>query len=428
MYEEDNYVDEVVKNLSYIGKKYEVRFDWISITMPFKYDSSVGERQATINMVELFCDFLGLGKKDYIYLFNRHINSYTYCYQLGEYIALRFCGVSTKMKIDDDTMIDSFQFEMRGRGCREFENLGNNYYDLFYLLYKVYNGRARRIDIAIDDFCGEYATMERMLSCCFDERFNQIENRLKLKAFRKYPKHHGNAYDGHSIDFGGLSSTKQLVIYDKKAERRVKGERYDGDYYVRFEMRFKERAAESLMQYFFFEDDESLKNDSELTPERINNIGVLGFSLLSGLVDFLEENNYSKENRCKAGVCEWWTKFKDGVAIQLLKMSGETTSTIDSKVDWVDYSVVGALASIILADYNNKDDSDLFPGQSYFIHLIKQIIKKCNDLDFQKRALIIINKKLVMDKKEKMSQNEFDNKIVELNEFAKKLEEMRLPF
>ena len=102
--------------------------------------------------------------------------------------------------------------ELKGEGCREFENknLDKSWMDFLEFFVIRLNANPTRIDLTIDDYDGSIIS------------FEWLKGQLDLENFttnfksKKYTIH-GNSVDGYSIQMGNRSSIQELVIYEKKS-------------------------------------------------------------------------------------------------------------------------------------------------------------------------------------------------------------------
>ena len=95
--------------------------------------------------------------------------------------------------------------ELKGEGCREFENknLDKSWMDFLEFFVIRLNANPTRIDLTIDDYDGSIIS------------FEWLKGQLDLENFttnfksKKYTIH-GNSVDGYSIQMGNRSSIQEL--------------------------------------------------------------------------------------------------------------------------------------------------------------------------------------------------------------------------
>lgn len=93
------------------------------------------------------------------------------------------------------------------------------------------NAKFKRIDIAIDDYSGEDIQLDYI--------HKKIKNHYFTSVFKTNPKPIGTLEDGLTLQFGTNRSDTELVIYDKLKECISRKKEVDKDYWVRYEMRFR---------------------------------------------------------------------------------------------------------------------------------------------------------------------------------------------
>ncbi len=128
-------------------------------------------------------------------------NNFNYQFSLVEHIILRLDGPM------NDCYQKTCHLEMKGEGCRDFEkrNPDKNWVNLIYFMVKL-NARFKRIDIAIDDFKGEYVTKGWLLERINKEQFTYV--------FRSEPNPLGTLKNGLIIQFSSNESKVELAKID----------------------------------------------------------------------------------------------------------------------------------------------------------------------------------------------------------------------
>lgn len=284
-------------------------------------------------------------------------NGYKYQFTLGENITIRFGGQTTKMKkvidldnnIKSETMYDSLNVELKGQACREIERYANfevDYIKLIRYFIEEKSGRCKRFDIAIDDVAGDVISMETV--------YNTLQKGHYTSCFRRKPIQNGEFTKtvdfkdkSLSIYFGKAGGHHkpglELCIYNKKAEREFNNDSYAGDYWVRYEIRYRDDKADELAYYF-------LKNN-------MDNIGEFA----CGQLKFILELKQMKRNSKDSHVERWpvhlaWEKFLDCVKGSRLSQRSPALSTIIKKMNWRDFSLTrqNILLGMVEA-YSHKD-------------------------------------------------------------------------
>ncbi len=232
-------------------------------------------------------------------------NRFQYQYTIGSSITLRLCGPILK------NGYKSCSIELKGEGCREFENasIDKTWIDFLEFFMVRLNASPSRVDITIDDYDGK------------DVTFDYIKRKLDLGLYNTSFKDkdfivHGSAKKGLSIQLGNHSSTQMLVIYEKNKEQISKRKDCFQKYWVRFEMRyFKDKAYDVSM---------NILNQNELDFRKY----VLG--LLYQMLDLKEENNYNIGDQDKVLTDSNWSNFLECVSkakMERYKMRKSTRET-----------------------------------------------------------------------------------------------------
>jgi anti-anti-sigma factor len=135
-------------------------------------------------------------------------NRFKYQYLLGDSIILRLLGPELK------SGYKTCMIELKGEGCREFENknLDKSWMDFLEFFVIRLNANPTRIDLTIDDYDGSIISFEWLKQQLDQENFT---TNFKSKKYTI----HGNSVDGYSIQMGNRSSVQELVIYEKNKEQ-----------------------------------------------------------------------------------------------------------------------------------------------------------------------------------------------------------------
>ena len=217
-------------------------------------------------------------------------NNFKYQYEIAGCITLRFGGPI------NDFGEPTWQVEMKGEGCREFERRrpDQTWRDFFIFLIGL-NMRFKRLDVTSDDKEGKEINIVDL--------YEKSRKRQYVSIFKAKPTYHGVPEDGVTIDFGSRTSMTELCIYDKKKQQENMGNHVDTDYWARYELRFRQQKAEAVVL-------DLLKNYEN------KDIPIYGFDLqafaakaLYAAIDFKEDNNYDEHDQSKVNTDPRWKAF-----------------------------------------------------------------------------------------------------------------------
>lgn len=271
----------------------EIKIDYFSATFPLDVDDNESTMFKVHEMVALMAKYLNV-KNFEVAKAKFATNNFNYQFSLGEHIILRLDGPM------NDCYQKTCHLEMKGEGCRDFErrNPDKTWINLIYFMVEL-NARFKRIDIAIDDFKGEYVTQGWLLEKINKEQFTSI--------FRSEPNPLGTLKNGLTIQFGSNESKVELVIYDKKAEQKKRKKACNRPYWVRYEMRFRSEMAERIAYALSatFADVSVYMYGTKIQE--------FAFRQLYRILDIKADNNYSAKNQTKAPTDERWKLFLNNV-------------------------------------------------------------------------------------------------------------------
>lgn len=277
-----------------------------SFGLECKYDDfELKVIEDTIEQIRTFLDY----SKDEVVKEDFATDRFKFQYSIGNYITLKLGGpVQT-------SGYKSCLLEFKGHACREFEiRTKKSWKDLFKFCFLTLKGHATRIDIAVDDFDGDIAS------------FNKVLSKLETKQFSSGFKNnnyvlHGNDEKGWTIDFGNYSSTQMLCIYQKDKEQRSRKIECKQSYWTRFEMRFfKEKAYDVA---------------TNLMDKEENELSIFGRELLYSMLDIKEDNNYGLENQRHVETVSWWNEFLGNVEKAKLVRRTIRSAYYDSYHAWI---------------------------------------------------------------------------------------------
>ncbi len=280
--------------------------------------------------INLIADFMGYKKEDAIKEpFSQ--NRFKYQYTIGDSIILRLIGPELK------SGYNSCMIELKGEGCREFENtnLDKSWIDLLDFFVVRLNANPTRIDLTIDDYSGDIVTLDWI-----KEQLDK-ENFITTFKSKKYDIH-GNKKDGFSLEFGNQKSTQQLVIYEKLKEQIKKGIDCLQTYWLRFEMRYrKDKAYDVAMNIINLKDESYFRH--------------FVMARLLEMLDIKEENNYNQHNLDKAKTHPLWKQFLEQVDKAKMKRYKIRKSTYETYKNYMNPKIASFFINLIL-----ESENDLF--------------------------------------------------------------------
>ncbi len=252
----------------------------------------------------------------------------TLCYE--EFIYISYGGTTTS-SYDQETI----HLELKGQGCRKFEELGGNWIDLLECAVKF--GKMKRLDIAYDDFTGCLDYM-KLIDKTINHEYSSVCKSLPVIMFSK----DGNEFKSFSITFGSRTSARQLQIYDKKTEREAKNYKVlNLKSWTRIEARFKDKFADEIKDLVLI----SLYN---------KNFDVIAKGLIRNIVEYKEKRDEKNAGRVKNwGV--WDNLLKDSERIDV-KCQYDLEKTITKKANRMKRSVSKTLKMIYLSNPSNFYD------------------------------------------------------------------------
>lgn len=328
--------------------------DYLSVSFPFKNFNDDLEKSVVEQTVWMISSFMGFDKSEIVeeeYATSR----YKYQYQIGDNIILRLIGPELK------NGLPSCHLELRGQGCREFENQGEKtFYDLIHFLVIRLNGNVTRIDIAIDDYEGQYCTIAKIKQA-LDTRFYTTSFRIKTYEL------HGSNEKGWSLQFGSHQSSQMLVIYDKLKEQLTKGIDCEQTFWTRYELRYKKDKAYNVCLNLL---------------EHQEDFQSYVYGLLLDMIDLKVPNNYDENHQYEADTISWWNDFLNNVKkSEIIKYKTKST-TLQRYLEWIQ-PILG-LYFVFRYQYNNRNMKKflltfLDDSKESLEHIDSRKLKKIND-------------------------------------------------
>lgn len=328
--------------------------DYFSGTFPFicyEDDLELAVMEDTLNE---FASFFNYSKEEIIkneYSSNRFLYQYT----IGEEITIRFMGPELK------SGRQSCMIELKGKGCREFENKTNKSWKEFLEYFVImHNVKPTRIDLVIDDYDGTIIHQK--------EVYKLVDAGYYTSVFRSEPKIIDNKTGGFTIQFGEHKSPQMLVIYDKLKEQRKKKQPVNQKYWCRYEMRFTHQKANDIAFNI-------IDTPTEEYPKFI-------YGLLYSMLDLKEVNTYSQESQYKVATHPKWLKFLNNYEKAIITKYDANKKTYENYIKYCQpILALYMFSSIIYNNYNiHQTITDLLElTYSYMDNINKQKVQKINN-------------------------------------------------
>ena len=341
----------------------EVKIDYFSVTFPLQCDDNESLMFKVHEMVRLLALYLNV-KRHEIVQDTYSQNNYNYQYHLGEFIVLRLDGPLNRY------YQRTCHLELKGDACRDFEtrNKDKNWIN-FILFMTQLNSSFKRIDIAIDDYKGDVVDL-KWLS-------NKIKKHLYTSVFKSKPRPIGTIEDGMTIQFGGNESDVELVIYDKKKERIHRKIKDSHIYWLRYEMRFRNKNCERIAYKLA-----ALYEDSKV-PLYGTKLQKFAFEQLYRLLDFKEDNSFDERNQYKAETDSKWIEFLQNVSKGELRKPDDENPLPSSYDTYEKQGMPYFVTFIILKWIKAKSNIDLFNIDIFkstleYLNLSKKRFQKLN--------------------------------------------------
>ncbi|MGM9971491.1 MAG: replication initiation factor domain-containing protein [Anaeroplasmataceae bacterium] len=272
-----------------------VIIDYFRATFELLVVDSNDEEIVVREKVFEIAEFLGVQKGEVCERTFRR-DKYKYMFDLGPEMEIGMIGPKSR------DGIPTCSIHLRGKGCREYEARNpNKTWKHFFEFMLVDNAmKPSRIDVSIDDYEGKDVTIPWLL-----EKLNKKQFTSCFK--HKYHKIHGCDEEGFSIELGSRTSTCQLVIYDKLKEQKKKNKEVNQDYWVRYEMRFFHEKATKVAHEILASFGANRDQNGDIDEAT----GFLKYvnSLLLGVLDIKEDNNYDVAHQCDVKTDSKWNEF-----------------------------------------------------------------------------------------------------------------------
>lgn len=400
-------------------KDVQIHVDYLSFTFPLK--NSIDPMNAFELLKEDIANLFYMTSFNYGILNDWAQDNYRYQLSLGEHIVVRFGGLTTMMKAVEDLengmkshdKYESCMVELKGQACREIEKISGGNVDYIKIIdwFLSHGGKCNRLDLAIDDCKGDIITLKTVLKV--------VSKGLYTSSFKGNPEVFMGAIDGlddkgTSLYFGkSIGKRKnnlELCIYDKKAERKFNNDTFSGEYWTRYELRFRNEGSQNLA-YFICKT--KLEDIGNFACEQLKRILTLKCKKINGKKT--NDNNVSRYDNLPA-----WDKFLNVVKGTRFSMLKKLESTLEKKIKWRSYSLTRQNIILDFADvYNNASKEWVDPACARIHTELLEMLSylKENKNKIQQKDIEMINNYL--SKEKNMIPLDFNN----LNQYIIDLEE-----
>ena len=297
----------------------------------------------------LFYKLFGLEKEHLIYS-DSGINGYT--------SSISYKNIYAYFRVDMPIM--GINFKLSGTGCRDYEDLNLSWIELFRRI-NSYTHNYNRIDIAIDDFTGNYFTIEKLQKYI---KKGRVVSKFKSSLDIIKRKISDGSILGNTLQFGSKASRVQITIYNKLLERQSQNYIVDNSitFWHRTELRFRNERA------------------TEIANELVNNqnFNLLIKGILGNYLSFLTPGNDSNKSRWE--IAPFWQEFLENMdKIQLSNLNIE--STLSKKKKWLVESTSHTNLMVILSELDSIDTSVI--TSEFIKNMLVNGYKRINDKDMQ---------------------------------------------
>lgn len=311
----------------------ETKLDYLTINIPFNYISGDYQEYVLSDLYDVLklkgvpCDTTEKYRRYEQY------TSITKSFSKGTNIFINDIKITNQF-LETEYLT---RLELKGTGCREFEDRGGDWVELLnYVISR--KGYITRLDIANDDFKPYISKSKidkliksRNFTSCFSEFRNDSTKSTK----------DNNKNKGWGYLFGGINSQTHLRIYDKRLQMIATNQPFDINIknWLRWEIRFSGDKAKSCIY--------DLKSN-------IHNLGVWASSLLKGAIEFKEDGK--DKNKSRLPILKAYNEMLMELEKCKIKVLDEFkhNSTIATSRKWLRSSCSKSLAINELV-FENKD-------------------------------------------------------------------------
>ena len=296
--------------IEYLEKQEGVKlvFDYFACTFPLKVQEDELELLIIEELVKYISSYMDFDLSEII-KDEFATGRFKYQYTVGNSITIRLAGPELL------SGYKSCQIELRGQGCREFENRSSKtWIDLFNFFVIQLQGNPTRLDIAIDDYEGKHTNIQKIKETL--DKGNYTTS-FRIKEYTLI----GSEKKGWSLQFGSHKSTQMLVIYDKLKEQLSKGNEVNQDFWTRYEMRFMKEKAYNVVLNIIEHDMAGLSNYI--------------YGLLYAMLDLKKDNTWGEENICHVDTVDYWKDFLNHVEKSQIVKYKVSVKNLEVYKQWV---------------------------------------------------------------------------------------------
>lgn len=196
--------------------------------------------------------------------------------------------------------------------------------DVVGLIQDGLGGRVTRFDVAFDDFEGalQLDTIEAALYA------GHYTSRWKSgRVVRGFGRNQG----GRTFYVGSPRSNAMLLVYDKAAERAAKGVAFEGEHWVRVELRLRRERANAAASLF-----KGIREDAGRVFRHLAGV-------LRGYIEFKQPNG-GDSNKRRWRPAAWWLQFVGHVEKARLAVRERELRTVEDVKGWFSLQVAPSVA------------------------------------------------------------------------------------
>lgn len=346
-------------NTPHISPKFNTCIDYLK----FRFDTSYENEPSFFDrLLEILCVEKGESAEC------PGINGYTKRLDFGVGLSLWYGGTITKTAEGKKTTV----LEMKGSACRDFEDrvfsssnilsgepisfedsCKGAWIDLLHEIIRL-GGTCTRVDLPTDDLSGlitpedikekvtkkQYTTRMRTIELTdsmgaesFGDDFNGQS--IKGKSLAGIASVKDNKLSGFTATFGNRKCL-QLCIYDKKAERKVRGFDVLEPSWMRFEVRYYHENAQAEIPFLLY------ALESNTVSEHIA-------SCLATAIDFKEEATRDSHHASEKKRWSKWEAFLQGVEKNKPFSKNAHDYSIETNAKWLKKEASKCLAKVALS-------------------------------------------------------------------------------
>lgn len=200
-------------------------------------------------------------------------------------------------------------------------------WELCRFLVDVFNVKATRVDIALDDYARRI-TADQLQQAAENRDFARVRDITEWRKYRLNRKEEGWGYY-----CGSLKSLMYLLIYDKLVQS--KGE-IDS---IRLEGRFEDRYAHALFLEWL-----------SIPPDQFDMVSPQFLAgKVMGMIQFVDRSNYGRTGKKEKNVnrlklLPWWQEFLSAVGCQLRHSVARVDTTFERMKKWMEKQVMPSMA------------------------------------------------------------------------------------